>query len=162
MSPSWWIALGLVLPLLALGIAWVSRPMKSAAREARLARARRSFHMQRERLEMKFIYLAAEGASQGPHWDECDFDDDVAYVRHRTTGQLSAFVGVTVPINQLSEDAGINSLLANLREGTAIFRFDRNRWETEGKALLNLSPDEAIRYYQNDLEVVDQELAPRV
>jgi hypothetical protein len=134
-------------------------------REARLARARRGFHAQRERLEAKFVHLAAavssdDASSDAPHWADCDFDDDVAYVRDRRTGQLSAFVGVTVAVSSLEGPASdINGLVGNLRVGTAVFRFDRDHWETDGQAMLNLSPSEAIRALKNDLEMVDREVA---
>jgi hypothetical protein len=51
--------------------------------------------------------------------------------------------------------------MRNLRAGTAVFRLDRDRWETEGRVILNLSPSEAIRTYQHDLEVVGREAAER-
>ena len=54
---------------------------------------------------------------------------------------------------------GLVRRLDNLRSGTAIFRFDSSHWETDGRAILNLSPAEAIRFYRNDLEMIDQELA---
>ncbi len=139
------------------------RPVRAASREARFAQARRDFHAQRERLEMKFIYLAGiHPQSRALHWADCEFDDDVAYVRNRSTGELSAFVAVTVATDHLEDPAaGIGGLVGNLRAGTAVFRFDRSHWETDGRAILNLSPTEAIRFYQNDLEMVDQELARR-
>ena len=84
----------------------------------------------------------------------------MAYVRNRATGELAAFVAVTIGSEGaelgLSGDA---EAVGNLRAGTAIFRFDRDHWETDGKALLNLSPTEAVRLYQNHLEMVEQELA---
>jgi len=70
------------------------RPYQAAAREARLQQARKEFHKQREWLEVKFISLAgARGKSDAPRWSNCEFDDAVSYVRHRATGELSAFVG---------------------------------------------------------------------
>ena len=32
---------------------------------------------------------------------------------------------------------------------------------TDGRVILNLSPSEAIRFYQDDLEMVGQEMADR-
>ena len=161
MVEPWWILIGAGTILALLVFIW--RPIRAASREARFAQARRDFHTQRERLEVKFIYLAAAHAqSRSLHWADCDFDDDVAYVRNRTTGELSAFVAVTVAADDLGDPtAGIGDLVGNLRAGTAVFRFDRDHWETDGRAILNLSPAEAIRFYQNDLEMVDQELAHR-
>jgi len=161
MLEPWWLLAGAGLVLALLVLIW--RPVRAASREARFAQARRDFHAQRERLEVKFIHLAAANAqSRTLHWADCGFDDDVAYVRNRNTGELSAFVAVTVGTDDFDDpSAGVGDLVGNLRAGTAVFRFDRDHWETDGRAILNLSPTEAIRFYQNDLEMVDQELARR-
>ena len=161
MLDPWWLLAGAGAVLALLLLIW--RPVRAASREARFAQARRDFHAQRERLEVKFIHLAAANAqSRALHWADCDFDDDVAYVRNRNTGELSAFVAVTVGTDDFDDpSAGVGDLVGNLRAGTAVFRFDRDHWETDGRAILNLSPTEAIRFYQNDLEMVDQELARR-
>ena len=161
MLEPWWLQAGAGAVLALLVLIW--RPVRAASREARFAQARRGFHAQRERLEVKFIHLAAANAqSRTLHWADCDFDDDVAYVRNRNTGELSAFVAVTVATDDFDDPSvGVGDLVGNLRAGTAVFRFDRDHWETDGRAILNLSPTEAIRFYQNDLEMVDQELARR-
>ena len=49
--------------------------------------------------------------------------------------------------------------IGNLQLGTAVFRFDRDHWETDGRAILNLSPSEAIRFFRKDLEKVGEEFA---
>ena len=159
-EPWWWILVLLAATTGVVILLW--RPARGAAREARLAQAKRFFHRQRERLEAKFIQLAAaQTRPDAPRWSDCDFDDAVAYVRNRATGELSAFVAVTVALDGLPNLAtsSASDLIGNLRAGTAVFRFDRDHWETDGRAILNLSPSEAIRFYQNDLEVVGQELA---
>lgn len=156
----WWlIPVGVIAVAVAVFLLW--RPMRIATCEARLARARRGFHREREWLEARFIRMAvAHTKPDAPRWADCDFDDSVAYVRDRTTGQLSAFVAVTVALEGVSHaSVSAGDLIGNLRAGTAIFRFDKDHWETEGRVLLNLSPIEAIRFYQNDLEMVGQELA---
>ena len=96
-----------------------------------------------------------------PRWTDCDFDDAVAYVRNAPPASFSAFVAVTVAMESLSDPLthSASDLIGNLRAGTAVFRFDRDHWETDGRAILNLSPNEAIRFYQHDLEVVGQESA---
>lgn len=42
---------------------------------------------------------------------------------------------------------------------TAVFRFDRDHWETDGRAILNLNPVEAIQYYRDELDILDEEIA---
>ena len=163
MIGSWWL-LVLAGAILAVMV-WVWRPARAAAREAQFAQARRDFHAQRERLEVKFILLAAaHTAPSGPHWADCEFDDDVAYVRNRTTKEVAAFVAVKVAIDDGDDPpTNVSGIGGNLHAGTAVFRFDRSRsrWETDGRAILYLKPAEAIRFYQDDLEMIDQELAGR-
>jgi len=154
----WWVPLGLAAVTAVTFLLW--RPLRTSARKSRLAQARKGFHQQRERLEAKFIRLAAAHVkADAPRWADCEFDDSVAYVRSRSTGELSAFVAVTVALESASRSpVTATDLMSNLRAGTAIFRFDKDHWETDGRVILNLSPNEAIRFYRSDLEVVDQEL----
>ena len=143
---------------------FVWRPLRIASREARFVQRRKRFHWQRERLEAKFVQLAsARAVAEGPNWEDCLFDDDVAYVRDRRTGELAAFVAVIVPMDDRDQPTPFTGkAVGRVRAGTAVFRFDRDHWSTDGRAIPNLSPTEAIRVYQKDLEVVDQELARRV
>jgi hypothetical protein len=160
-GPWWWIPVAFAVIAVVAMVLW--RPCQAAAREARLAQARKEFHKQREWLEVKFISLAgSQHKPEAPRWSNCEFDDAVSYVRHRTTGELSAFVAVTVALEDVGPGAASASeLLGNLQAGTAVFRFDKGHWATDGRVILNLSPNEAIRFYQNDLEMVGQELADR-
>ena len=157
----WWIlvAVGAV----GAAVAVIRRFVRTALRQAQYARAQRDFHIQRERLEAKFVQLASVHAGpDGPHWDDCDFADDVIYVRTRKTGKLSALVSMTVAVDDVEgPPAAIGDLVGNLRAGTAVFRFESDHWETDGRALLNLSPIEALRRYRDDLEMVDHEPAGR-
>lgn len=135
------------------------RPWRNRKREAQLARARQDFHRQRERLEAKFVQLAGQsGKPRGLEWTGCDFEDEVVYARDRRSGQLSAFVGVTISFEAIA-GGGMEDVEAvgNLRAATAVFRLDAARWHTDGRALFNLNPTEAVRYYQEDLELVCEE-----
>ena len=147
--------------LLALGVAaW--RIRWNARRATPLAQAKQRFHVQRERLEAKFIQLASAHATpDAPQWTDCIFDDDVAYVRSRTTGELSAFVAVTIASENTGGAGGPSDAVGNLQAGTAVFRFDLDHWETDGRAILNLSPSEAVQRFRNDLEFVEEEFAQR-
>jgi hypothetical protein len=157
----WWWTLGAVAAVVLVAAVLVWPPIRLAVRNARLADARRDFHLQRERLEMKFIQLAVlKSKPDAPHWIDCAFDNDVAYVRNRATGELVSFVGITVALGDLEDSLSRMGIPgANLRVGTAVFRFDRTHWDTDGVALLNMSPIEAIRFYQNNIEVVAHEAA---
>jgi hypothetical protein len=158
---AWWVV-PLVASIVALVIvlaAW--RPVRAAMRENELAKARRDFHRHREHLEARFMRLAGQsGKPRGLEWVRCDFDDDVIYARHRQSGELSAYVSVTIGFEAI-EGGGMEDVEAvgNLRAATAVFRVENGSWATDGRALFNLNPSEAIAYYQENLELVGQELA---
>lgn len=157
MTESWWILAGCgFAAVIVLAAAWW--PMRSSRRDTKLADARKEFHRQREWLEVRFIQSATSKAKPGsPRWADCDFDNDVAYVRNRATSELSAFVGITIAFDDAPGSSGTSGY-GNLRMGTAVFRFTGQRWDTDGRAILNLSPAEAIRFYHEDLEMVAQEV----
>ena len=151
---AYWYLVAAAVAGIVLAVVW--SPLRRALREARLADARRDFHLQRERLEAKFVRKAASRVRpDAPRWADCEFDNDVAYVRNRATGEVAAFVAITVAL----DDTETTGTLPSYRAGTAVFRLDRKRWDTDGQALLNLTPAEAIRFYQDDLEIVAQEVA---
>jgi len=153
MAEWWWILVPLGLGAATGALFWWPQ-VRTAMRHYRLAEIRRQFHQQRERLEMKFLCLASQGTLPlGPGMD-CEFEDEVAYVRNRKTGQLCALVGILL-IKRNPFD--FSPAPPRCRLGTAIFRFTRRRWDTDGRAILNLSPSETIRFYQDALEVLDQE-----
>ena len=129
--------------------------------EAQLAEARRQFHVQRERLEARFVQLAENsGKPRGLRWTNCEFDDDVSYARDRKSATLTAMVACTISFEAI-EGGGMEDVEAvgNLRAATAVFVFDRNRWTTDGRAIFNLNPTEAIAYYNKALVLVGQETA---
>jgi hypothetical protein len=137
------------------------RPFRARRLESQLAKAQRDFHRHRERLEARFVSLATRsGKPRGLQWVRCDFEDDVIYARHRQSGELSAFVGVTIGFEAI-EGGGMEQVEAvgNMRAATAVFRVERGNWATDGRALFNLTPSEAVAYYQDNLEFVAHELA---
>lgn len=161
MTALWWgIAVGVpMLAVVAVGWGFTRRRL----RRIRLAQARHGFHAQREWLEAKFIQRAA--ASTAPdtlRWADCTFDDDVAYVQSRSTGELSALVAVTIASETSDHEArGKTDAVGNLQAGTAVFRFDGQHWVTDGRAILNLSPWETIQRFHGDLQMVAEEPAHR-
>lgn len=140
------------------GLVW--RPIRTAWRDARFAEACRAFHRQRERLEAKFVQLRI-GKPDGPRWIDSQFDDDVAYARNRSTGELSAFVAATIGMDNFDGGTLDNPDRVGTDAATAVFRFDGNHWETDGRAIFNVTPTEAIRLYRRHLEMVGHEVAQR-
>ena len=152
-----WI-LAIVVGVLAAGgafVAWKRWGIRRA--ETEIQRARQLFHRRREWLEARFLTLAAQtGKPRGLAWVDCDFQDEVAFARDRTTGELRALVGVTIRFKAIEGgDMEDNPNVHNLRAATAVFRMDRLTWATDGRAIFNLNPAEAIQHFQHELETVD-------
>jgi hypothetical protein len=162
----WWIILGACaagLAIATLGLLFVWRPLRQSWRDAQLARYRKEFHRQRERLEAKFFQLASSsGRPRGLEWTGCDFDNDVIYARDRRSGEISAFVAVTISF-EATIGGGMEDVeaVSNLRAATAVFRVQQGRWSTDGRAIFNLNPSEAVEYFHDNLELVGHEVAAR-
>jgi hypothetical protein len=160
MNPIWWVIAAALIGCGA-GVAFVWRPLRHARREKVLFRARREFHRQREMLEARFVQRAAAcGKPRGLRWTDCEFSNDVTYARDRRTSRLSALVAVTIAFEAV-EGGGMeeNENVGNLRAASAVFNYDRAHWTTDGRAIFNLNPTEAVRFYQANLELVAQEAA---
>jgi len=125
--------------------------------ESQLERAKRTFQLRREWLEARFLTLAQRsGRPRGLIWTDCEFENPVSFARDRSTGQLRALVGVTIQF-EAEEGGGMedNPNVGNLRAATAVFRFDRGEWTTDGRAIFNLNPSQAIRHFESELERAD-------
>jgi hypothetical protein len=119
--------------------------------------AKQHFHRMREQLEAKFLQRAGlTGKPRGLRWADCEFEDDVTYARDRQTGRLSAFVAVCIKFEAI-EGGGMEEVeaVANHKYGTAVFYWDpKHHWTTEGRAIFNLAPREAMRRFEGTLDPV--------
>lgn len=159
----WWMYIVLAAAL-AAGLAIAARWARVRVRESNFARARQDFHRRREHLEAKFFQVAsASGKPRGLAWDNCDFDDDVAYARDRQSGDLAAFVGVSISFEAI-EGGGMedNPNVANLRAATAVFLHSGGAWRTDGRVIFNLNPTEAIQRFHASMEMVARDVAAKV
>lgn len=115
-----------------------------------------TFHLRREWLEADFLTAASSsGKPRGLRWADVDFEDGVTFARDRSNGQVRAFVGVTIGFEAI-EGGGMEDVEAvgNLRTATAVFRFNSDRWTTDGRTLFNLGPAEAVLHFQHELELL--------
>lgn len=149
-----WIAVGAIA---AAAVAGVVYRFSGRFQENLFEKARATFLLRREWLEAEFLKLAGDrGIPRGLSWVNVEFEDDVQFARDRNTSQLRALIGVTIQFEAI-EGGGMEDVEAvgNLRAGTAVFHFDRGSWKTDGRALFNLNPVEAIEHYGHELETID-------
>jgi hypothetical protein len=150
----WLIVAAVAIILLAAMMAW--RPLRRFGRQVQLERVREAFRLQRERLEAKFIETAqASGKPRGLRWKDCLFDSSVEFVRDKQTGEIAALVGVAIQFEAVEgSDMEGNPNVANLRNASAVFFFQKGHWNTVGKAVFNMNPGEAIEHFKNQYERV--------
>ena len=161
-----WLWVGVGVTALAAVLGWLAwkfggsriNPWKPQRKSAvNLEQARKQFHLRREWLEANFLTLAAQsGSPRGLAWVDCDFDDEVSFARDRNTGRLRALVAVTISFEAVV-GGGIedNPNVSNLRAATAIFYLDGEQWSTNGRAIFNLNPEQAIERFGQELEQVE-------
>jgi hypothetical protein len=154
-QPWLWMAAGaLVAAAAAAGVWWL---LQRQPRRASVERARKLFHLQRERAEHRFFMLASQsGKPRGLEWVDCDFEDGVSFARDRHSGRLRALVGVTIRF-RATEGGGMedNPNVGNLRAASAVFHLEGSDWGTDGRVLFNLNPTQAIEHFRQELEVVE-------
>ncbi|MGQ9503845.1 MAG: hypothetical protein ACUVQG_02465 [Thermogutta sp.] len=141
--------------ILAAATCW--RTVLRLWRGVRFEKARALFHRERERLEARLVKQIAVPVVTGEmEWLDCEFDNQVTFLRDRRTGGLVALVGVmlgpetswTVELDEQSRGYGV-----------AIFRFDNNHWRAEPKIHMNATPDDIIRGFSKAMEVVRRDTA---
>ncbi len=125
-------------------------------RREQIMRGRKLFQIRREWLEAEFVTRAmATGKPRGLRWTNCDFENSVSFARDRNNGQLRSLVGVSISFEAI-EGGGMEDVeaVSNVRSATAVFYYDGIHWNTDGRAVFNLSPDQTIEHFHHELEAV--------
>ena len=147
----------LLLIVAALAWRWKSRSAKPSRGTAlTLEQARKRFQIRREWLEARFFTIASQsGKPRGLEWVECDFEDSVLFARDRQSGELRAFVAVTISFRAV-EGGGMehNPNVGNLRLASSVFQLEGAEWTTSGRVIFNLNPAQAIEHFGQELVVV--------
>ncbi len=132
------------------GIIWLARRFfgswNATRRQTETESAMKQFRMQREQLEAKFYDLArVSGKPRGLKWLDGDWQSDVTFARACDTGLLTAFVGLHIRFEAI-EGGDMEGVAAvdTVRDAAAVFHYQRGRWGTSGRVLMNMNPAEAV------------------
>jgi hypothetical protein len=127
---------------------WRGRPDPVAALTA--------FARQRDDLAARFLEVArAAGTPRDLFWQSCTFDGDPILARDRAGGPLLALVPVTVGFTAVpGSDMEGHDGVARPRLASAVFAFRRGRWDTDGRAVFNLAPADALRLFGRRYEPI--------
>jgi hypothetical protein len=155
-----WIAVaGVALAVLAIAFFWIGATYRQ--------RARLDFGSARQRLHGEFFTAAsASGKPRGLRWKALDWSvaeklPEPTLARDRKTGEIVALVPVTIQFEAVagSDMEGLPAV-GNLRNASAVFFYRRGRWQTSGKAVFNLNPDEALAHFKDQYSPLDGDEAP--
>jgi len=141
----WWAAGIIIL----IGFGLFLRSLRSMGRAFQIARAKEVFRLQRERLEARFMdTAAATGKPRGLTWVDCAFEQNIELVRDASNGRLLGLVPVTIKFEAVPDGPmdGVEAV-GNLRYATAVFVFEKGQWVTQGRALFNMHPHEAMEHF---------------
>jgi hypothetical protein len=154
MTWPWLAALAAVLLVAFLAAMW---RVGAAARDPRRALA--AFQRHRDELRAAFFLSAStSGKPRGLVWKSIDWHDGgVTLVRERDTRRLAALVGVTIAFEAVAggEMEGV-AAVGNLRHGSAAFFYHSGTWQTTGKVIFNLLPEEVVARFAAQYEPVAQ------
>ena len=147
-----WSMVALTIAVVAglVGLYWYARRFfgswTEARRQAETRSALQQFRMQRELLEAKFFDLArVSGKPRGLKWLDGDWQSEVTFARACDTGLLTAFVGLHIRFEAV-EGGDMEGVAAvdTVRDAAAVFHYQRGRWGTGGRVLMNMNPAEAV------------------
>jgi hypothetical protein len=157
----WWLVAAAVVVGAGL-LVWLWQPLRSFGREVQVERARELFRLQRERLEGQFqSAAAASGKPRGLRWKDCAFEDALELARDKRSGQIVALVPVTIEFEAVEGGAMEGWHAVGIpRNASAVFFFERGQWNTVGKAVFNMNPDEALAHFKDQYERVEGEIRP--
>ena len=143
--------------VLFLGTWWLYR----LGREVQSERAREAFKLSRERLADVFLQAAAAtGKPRGLRWVSCEFTDDFTLVRDRKTRKLAALIPVTIQFEPVPGGEMEDVPAAGIpRPATAVFHFRRGDWVSDGHALFNVTPENAVALFGKNYETVSDHVA---
>jgi hypothetical protein len=122
----------------------------------RVERALRDFVRDRDALQTEFLKAAAAtGKPRGLAWKHCDFQNGVLLARDRATGDLIGLVGATISFEAIAGgDMEDVAAVGNLRAATAVLTWKHGAWTTQGRAVFNLEPREALARYRDSLDPI--------
>lgn len=141
---------------IALVAGWLWRRWRAAQLQAQRQLARLQFADERAELEAMFLKAAAAtGKPRGLNWEKCQLGDEHVFAVDRVSGELYAMVSATISFSAMAGgDMEEVEAVSNLRYATAVFVYRRGSWHSDGQAVFNLEPAQAVQHYEESLSLL--------
>ncbi len=126
------------------------------ARQRDAEQALIKFRHQREMLEAKFFTMAGSlGKPRGLRWLDCQWQNQVKFVRDKKSGLITAFASVNISFEAIAGgDMEDVAAVGTVREACALFHYQTGSWGTGGRALFNLDPQMAVERFKDQYEPI--------
>ncbi|HRA90063.1 MAG TPA: hypothetical protein PK992_18390 [Planctomycetaceae bacterium] len=104
-----------------------------------------SFDRDRDRHQREYFQRAAStGRPRGLRWIGCEWLSHRVILLDRTTQQPNLLVSINLRFEAVEGgDMEDVAAVANVRDACAVFQWTANAWQTSGRTLFNMNPDEA-------------------
>ena len=144
----------LVVAALAMALGWVTLGLRRVRRAERTkAKALEAFRHGADLAETFRAAAEATGKPRGLSWKRCELAAAPPLIAvDKATGELVALVGVTIAFEAVA-GGGMEEVeaVSALRDATAVFHWREGRWQTEGRAVFNHSPEQTLERYRHHL-----------
>lgn len=155
-----WFCAKLVVVLVAAlaGLWWVRRGYRRSRRTAKeVATARAALDRGGDCREQFLAAANRTGKPRGLIWSGLEWSPSApVFARDVAGGELYALVGASFFFTAVAggDMEGVEAV-GDVRGGTAVFVWRDGRWETDGRAVLNLEPTETLARYDKSLAAID-------
>lgn len=146
----------IVLAVAVAGAAWWLAPrIRRFFQDVVAERAHELFLLQEEWLEARFVALTRSMLANGEEEIvDSEFDPPALFARDRTTGQLVAFLDVTVRFGSEPTAAPDAPVPGSSRQGTAVFHYRHGQWGTNGRILFDMTALDALVHFAHDYDEI--------
>lgn len=157
MNSLWWVVVMVAIPVV---LGSVSIPLARRWERQQVRQAIQAFRFRREMLEARFLDLARGlGKPRGVRWLDCDWLNAVTFARDKSSGLITAFVGITIRFEAIEGgDMEDVAAVGTLRDAVALFHYQAGTWGTGGRALFNMNPEDALIRFVSQYERLPAEL----
>lgn len=151
----YWLWFGIGVATMGVGVVtWKS--LRGMGQAFNQERARELFRLQKELFEAKFLdAAAATGLPKGLIWKDVALEATLELVYDLSSRRLLGLVPATIEFTAIEGGPmeGVEAV-GNLRYATAVFMFVKGQWTTQGRALFNMHPGEAIEHFAGQFQKV--------
>jgi hypothetical protein len=108
-------------------------------------RAVEEFPRQADLTERFLIAANATGKPRGLRWTSCELQGQPIFATNEATNEIFGLSGATIGFEAIpGGDMEEVEAVGDIRYVTAIFQFRNGEWQTDGRAIFNLEPAQAL------------------